>query len=61
MQFKTKQMMTVEEAAKFLRNTAELTARNTQNWDNYQRICLDMLKSAIAHVPTEAKETGDGQ
>ena len=40
--------MTVEEAAKLLRNMAEATARMSQNWDNFEAICLDMLKAARA-------------
>jgi hypothetical protein len=40
--------MTVAEAAKFLRNAAEMTARMSQNWDNFKRICADMIRGALA-------------
>ncbi len=36
---------TLEELAKQLRNMAELTAKASQNWENYEAICLDMLKA----------------
>lgn len=41
--------MTVEEAAKWLRQAAELTASASKNWDNFERICQEMLESALAH------------
>lgn len=50
--------MTVEEAAKFLRNAAEMTARMSQNWDNFERICADMIKSARS-APLSPEQRGE--
>lgn len=41
--------MTLEEAAKQLRSWAELTAKNSQNWDNFETICLDILEFVHRH------------
>jgi hypothetical protein len=38
--------MTPEEAGKFLRTVAEMTARNSRNWDNFEAIAADLIKSA---------------
>lgn len=38
---------TAEQAAKVLRQMAEATANMSQNWDNYEAICLDMIKAAL--------------
>lgn len=38
---------TIEEAAKALRGMAELTAKASQNWDNYERICLEVLQAMM--------------
>lgn len=38
-------MMTLDEAAKFLRNMAELTSKGTRDWNNFEGICKDILKS----------------
>ncbi len=39
--------LTPEEAAKKLREFAELTASNSQNWDNFEKIARDMLVAAM--------------
>lgn len=51
---------TVEEHAKTLRTLAEATARHSQNWDNYEKICLEFLQQALAPGKTLAthRETG---
>lgn len=41
--------MTVEEAARQLRQMAELTARASQNWENFEAICRDFLRAALTH------------
>lgn len=33
----------IKGAAQALRNMAELTAKNTQNWDNFELICFQVL------------------
>ena len=38
--------MTAEEAAQFLRTAAVAPAMLSQNWDNYEAICLDVIKAA---------------
>jgi hypothetical protein len=38
--------MTIEQAAAFLRQAAETTARMSQNWPNFEAICADFLRSA---------------
>ena len=38
--------MNVADAAKMLRNIAELTARNSQNWENFEQIAAELIKSA---------------
>lgn len=35
----------IEEAAKAIRQFAELTAKHSQNWDNFEQICLQMLQT----------------
>jgi len=45
-----KKELSLEEAAKELKQFAELTAKHSQNWDNFQEICLAMLKSARKEV-----------
>lgn len=39
--------MTAEEAGKFLRQMAEMTAAHSQNWDNFQEIAASMFTSAL--------------
>lgn len=39
--------MTPEEAGAFIRNIAELTAANSQNWDNFEQIVVGMINSAM--------------
>lgn len=39
--------MTPEEAAKFLRDLCELTAKNSENWDNMQMIFLQFIMDAM--------------
>ena len=51
------QEMTVIEAAKFLRNAAEGTARMSQNWDNFEKIALDMIQAAF-NTPRSANGGG---
>jgi hypothetical protein len=43
--------MDVAGAAKMLRDMAELTASNSKNWDNFELIAADMLKSAYKAEP----------
>lgn len=50
--------MTVDEAAKFLRNAAEMTARHSQNWDNFENICRDVVDSAFRAA---GPATADGE
>jgi hypothetical protein len=38
--------LSVEEVAKRLRQMAELTAKASQNWNNFEAICKDMLQAA---------------
>lgn len=52
------QTMTAEEAAKFLRDSAEATAKMSHNWDNYEKICRDMIDSALKHYPEIDGATG---
>lgn len=40
---------TPEATAKTLRGFAELTAKNTRNWDSYEAIVLDILKQIQAY------------
>lgn len=40
---------TPEEVAKTLRQFAELTAKNTRNWDNYESIVLDVFAQIKEH------------
>jgi hypothetical protein len=47
---------TIEEGAKALRDMCELTAKNSQNWDNMQKIIEDFLRSAYK----AGKEAGNG-
>lgn len=45
------QSMTVEQAAKWLRQAAEMTAGASKNWDNFEAICKEMLEAALnAHA-----------
>jgi hypothetical protein len=39
--------LTAEQAAKYLRDAAEMTARHSQNWDNFQSTCFDMISAAL--------------
>lgn len=41
--------MTIEEAAKFIRNLAEATGR-TNKWDAFEEVVLDILKSQEEHL-----------
>lgn len=34
----------LEEVAISLANLAKLTANGSRNWDNYRKLCLDVLK-----------------
>jgi hypothetical protein len=43
----------IEKIAKTLRNMAELTANNTQNWGNYEAI----LRDAIEQIVKQAQRT----
>ena len=40
---------TPEGVAKDLRLFAEMTARNSQNWDNYEALVLDVLQQVKTH------------
>ena len=40
--------MTAEQAANMLRKMAETTAGASQNWENYELICVGMLNDALA-------------
>ena len=40
-------MMTVLQAAKFLRDAAEMTSKMSQDWDNFEVICKDMIIAAV--------------
>lgn len=57
--------MTPAEAGKFLRNIAEMTARYSQNWDNFETIAADLIKSAYeatadtSHVSSPIENTGE--
>jgi hypothetical protein len=42
----TSEEKTVADHARDLRQMAELTARHSQNWDNFEQIALKMLESA---------------
>ena len=42
-----KKEMTVEEAGKKLREMAELTAKHSRNWENFQEIATSMLRQAF--------------
>lgn len=46
--------MTIAQAAKMLRDFAELTSINSNNWDNFEHICQDVLLSIKKHY--EAKK-----
>ena len=48
--------MTVAEAANFLRKLAETCARNTQNWDAYEKVVQDMIQSALEYTPNKGPE-----
>jgi len=39
--------MSPAEAAKFIANIAQMTATNSQNWENFERICESMIVSAM--------------
>lgn len=41
------EIKTLEGHAADLRKYAEMTARHSQNWDNFEGICLQMLKGAF--------------
>lgn len=45
--------MTVDGAAKWLRQAAEMTASASKNWDNFETICKEMLTSAYEGGKTE--------
>ena len=53
---------TIEMHARDLRNMAELTAKHSQNWENFQEIALAMLRQTYeagyqsAHDYTRAPE-----
>jgi len=56
-----KAIMTVDETAKFLRDAAELTASNSQNWDIFQAICKTVLAAAVStRKPPNAEKVADG-
>jgi hypothetical protein len=40
-------LYTPEEGAKKLRQFAELTAHNSQNWDNFEAIALEFITAAM--------------
>jgi hypothetical protein len=48
----------IRAAAKALRNLAELTAKGTQNWDNYEAICLQVLEQAYAGGSNPSGDSG---
>ncbi len=39
---------TLKELAKQLRQMAQLTAEQSQNWDNFEDICYSMIKKIYA-------------
>lgn len=39
--------MSVEQAAKMLRDAAQLTSQASKNWDNYQKICEGVIQDAL--------------
>lgn len=39
--------MSVDDAAKFLRNVAEVTAGNSQNWENFQGMAKTVIQAAL--------------
>ena len=47
---------TVEEAAKLLRGYAEMTARMSQNWENYEEILRQALTGAVDFGVARGKE-----
>lgn len=52
--------MTPSEAAKFLRNLCELTACNTQNWDNMQAVFEQFITDAYKGGITNAANKVEG-
>lgn len=38
---------TIPQAAERLREFAELTASNSQNWSNFEGVCVDMIRAAF--------------
>lgn len=40
---------TAEKGARVLRATAEMTAKMSQNWENYEGICKSILMQALQH------------
>lgn len=55
---------TAESGAEFLAKIAQLTARNSNDWDNFQSICVEFLKAALAARPSAApasEEMGTSQ
>lgn len=51
--------MTPDEAGKFLRQTAETTAMNSQNWDNFEAIAAGFIGDAYKAGRMAATENVD--
>ena len=44
------EILTIPELARKFREMAELTAKASKNWDNYEQICLDVLRQLEASL-----------
>ena len=48
---------TPEEAAKFLSEMAQRTAAFSKNWENYEKLCLEILQQCIKIGEERAKSS----
>ncbi len=48
--------MADSDTAKTLRDVAEMTAKASQNWDNFEAICFDALRSTRTDAYNEGRE-----
>ncbi len=48
--------MVDSDTAKTLRDAAEMTAKASQNWNNFEAICLDALRSVRTDAYNEGRE-----
>ncbi len=53
--------MADSDTAKTLRDAAEMTAKASQNWNNFEAICLDALRSTRTDAYNEGYKTGRKQ